>query len=430
MDSHTHHIDSSRHPYRPVAHQPLTAVQEENKTPVDESSPVMYVIKSIYNEIVGYTTFETLYYYNFFTAGLHLASAVIIFIISRNLEPQFAQIQEGLTRNFTDVSAPYIAAVCILNRTQMDINSTDFRDRRGWVYVEPEQTFDRRVYFAVLIVIFFSLSAVFQGGQGCFKESYKKRVESNGVNLVRYIEYSLSASVMMVAIAAGIMIYDVYTHILVFTCTMLCMLLGLVADYIGTVERFICEEFPGDKWQKWIELLHRLKWAVHLLGWVAILSPYILVFGVAYFRLLLKSSQCSQSQNASSDGPPEFVTYILLSQFLLFASFGVVQALQFCSYPQTEDKPDRTEDGIDGLKDGHKEVRKHEETPKNEKPKKVRMYRPERSLKHPNNVVDENDPYYLQLKRIGIATEHRFITLSMVAKSVLGWFIVANIIFV
>jgi hypothetical protein len=58
------------------------------------------------------------------------------------------------------------------------------------------------------------------------------------------------------------------------------------------------------------------------------------------------------------------------------------------------------------------------------------MYRPERSLKHPNNVVNENDPYYLQLKRIGIATEHRFITLSMVAKSVLGWFIVANIIFV
>jgi hypothetical protein len=65
MDSRSHHNDSSRHPYRPVAHQPLAAVQEENNTPVDESSLVIYVMKSIYNEIVGYTTFETLYYYIF-----------------------------------------------------------------------------------------------------------------------------------------------------------------------------------------------------------------------------------------------------------------------------------------------------------------------------------------------------------------------------
>jgi hypothetical protein len=358
-------------------HTPPNGVNNEVHT--GDKNMLESTIQPFFNEIVGITTFETLYYYNFFTAVVHLCSAIVIFILCINLEPHFAPIQEGLNRNFTDVTAPYIAAVCAVNGTHTGLNSMDGSDTRTWFYIQPEQAFDLRVYFAVLITTFFSLSAVFQAGQGCFKESYKLRVETNSANFVRYIEYSLSTSLMMVAIATAIKIWDIYTHILVFMCTMLCMMLGLVADYLRMAERTIREQgAPDDQWV----LVYRLKWVVLYLGWVAIFSPYIFVFAVSYFRAVLQSSKCSQN----SEGPSWVVTYITLTQFFLFAIFGFLQWWQFTSYPEGNSPRDA-------------------------------------------NKFDEEDPYYKELKRIGIATEHRFITLSMVAKSMLGWFIVANIIF-
>jgi len=286
----------------------------------------------------------------------------------------------------------------------------DGSDTRTWFYIQPEQAFDLRVYFAVLITTFFSLSAVFQAGQGCFKESYKLRVETNSTNFVRYIEYSLSTSLMMVAIATAIKIWDIYTHILVFMCTMLCMMLGLVADYIRMAERTIHEQLLTSAiWMNYTQGLNSLMWRVHYLGWIAMLSPYFFVFGVAYYRVSMDLSQCSQNSNASQQGPPDYVPVILFGQLGLFSAFGVVQTLQFMSYPYT-------------YENGNKY-------------KKIKLLPPGAELQQhyvPNEQAAgslQQYGYYDGMKDIGIAAEHRFISLSVFAKTLLGWIIVANIIF-
>ena len=348
-------------------------------------------IKKFFTELFGKeTTFETLYIYNFVTAGVHATSAFVIFILSLTIETSVARVEQCGFRNYTDTSGPYIADFCSVNNTFY--NSTGFS-----FYTKPEEIFDRKLYYAVIITLFFILSFVFQAGQGFYKESYKFRVENNQANFVRYIEYSLSASLMMMAIAASVSVMDFYTHILVFTCTMLCMLIGLVADYVRVMEFTIRSEntprvsqggnnnktsihnntpqdqrsntdvTPDTLWTRCADDLFWIKWGLHALGWIAILVPFLLVFSVAWARLALRSSPCSQSADASTEGPPWWVTPLIIVEFLLFLSFGAVHKFQFAS----------------------------------------------------------KDP--LQ-KKVGIRTELQFITLSAISKSVLGWFLVANVL--
>jgi hypothetical protein len=334
--------------------------------------------KGFFKQLVGInTSFETLYIFNFFTAGVHAISAVVIFIIAVGIEANVAVTEECGFRNFTDTNGPYIVDICVANNTLYNRTGVSF-------YRKQEEIFDERIYLAVLITMFFTLSALFQGGQGCFKEAYRERVETNQANAVRYIEYSLSASIMMLGLASVLAIMDIYTHILIFTCTMLCMMLGLVADYLRVMEFTIRSDvsFPPETtpdtetdesvtplnlWQRCAKDLRVLKWGVHALSWVAILVPFLFVFSVAWNRVAQRSGTCSQNQDSVDTGPPTWVTGIIITEFILFLLFGVVQSIQFGWW--TEDSQ----------------------------------------------------------KRIGIRTEHLFITLSALSKSLLGWFIVANV---
>ena len=393
---------------QPLLQAETSDLNSETKVDLQPSELRAFVL-----QVLGWgTTFETLYYYNFVTAGVHALNALMVALLSMNIEPDGVRIEEGPTRNFTHVTGPYIAATCTVNNTGILIDGT-YMDLKGpdtLFFVQPEQEFDLKTYFAILIVIFFSLSAVFQAAQGFSKEAYRRRVETNDVNVLRYIEYSLSASVMMVAIANGIMIFDIYTHILVFTCTMLCMMLGLVADYIRMAERTIHEQLLTSAiWMNYTQGLNSLMWRVHYLGWIAMLSPYFFVFGVAYYRVSMDLSQCSQNSNASQQGPPDYVPVILFGQLGLFSAFGVVQTLQFMSYPYT-------------YENGNKY-------------KKIKLLPPGAELQQhyvPNEQAAgslQQYGYYEGMKDIGIAAEHRFISLSVFAKTLLGWIIVANIIF-
>ena len=334
-------------------------------------------IEIILSNFFGLITFEFLYYLNFITAFVHLLSAMIILIMSLDLEPAIHPLKEG----GNSVIGPYLAAVCYTGTNETSSNQT-----RPHFHTEPEQAFDLRIYFAVLVTIFFFLSAIFQAGQGFFKEDYKERVETNGVNYVRYIEYSLSASVMMIAIASSLMIWDIYTHILIFTCTLLCMMLGLVADFVRVLEYNITRHLTERQgyWSECLTDLARLKWFTHYLGWIGILSPYLLVFLIAYVRSVSRSSNCLQAVDDSVGNVPTFVHFLLFFQFYLFSSFGFVQVIQFAYDPMY-----------------------------------MTLY-PE-----PNG----EDPYDKELKRVGIATEFCFVILSLIAKSILGWMIAANILF-
>ena len=366
------------------------AVEYNQSIGSDKSPTDGFHIKNMLSQLVGLnTSFETLYWYNFFTAAVHALSCILIFSLSLNITPEVAHVDHCGDKNYTEVFGPYLPSTCVAwTNTSMQFETV------------PEQQLDAKVYLATLVTSFFFLSAACQAGQGCFKEYYRDRVETNGVNLVRYIEYSFSASIMMLALACAVMVFDMYTHILIFTCTMLCMLLGIAADELRTIEMDLGAEKPpgsqdGNYWDILMRRMYLIKWFTHYLGWMAMLVPYIFVFMVQYFRAATLTAECLQNLPDSEDdrGPPAWVTAMIVIQFMLFAVFGVVQTVQFWYYPTNSEGE--------------------------------RVYRP--TAEHKEGDID---PFIDGNKRVGIRVELAYITLSAVSKTILGWTTAANLLFI
>jgi hypothetical protein len=146
-----------------------------------------------------------------------------------------------------------------------------------------------------LICSFFFLSFVFQSLQGV--------VQSRGIIMLakpqawvatlRFVEYSVSASVMLLAIAVQVGLTDVY---------LLCCLFGLVfaTNILGLIAEVVCAREEA--------------WVPHCLGWITCLLAYAPLLD-AY----LASMRCSDLQ------PPGYVNVIVFLEFALFSCFGFVQ---------------------------------------------------------------------------------------------------------
>jgi len=231
----------------------------------------------------------------------------------------------------------------------------------------------------------------------------------------------------MVAIACSLSVFDIYIHLLLFTCSWLCMMLGLVVDYLRMLEcnlrwKSIYSGVQID-WSKILADISRLKWFTHYLGWVAIFSPYFGVFFSAYFRVLLNSSACLKDVPSIAELIPTFVHVIVLSQLLLFSSFGVVQSLQLIDNPKDRNGNDL----LHPTKDTQKPKEGYQWEPESQ------ISPSEQSVTHlltPDQPMDTARILYeKETKRIGIKTEVRFVTLSLTAKSLLGWLIASNLLF-
>jgi hypothetical protein len=123
--------------------------------------------------------------------------------------------------------------------------------------------------------------------------------------------------------------------------------------------------------------VRKLKWFTHALSWVAIMVPYLCVFFVVYMFTANNEWTCLSGM---TNGPemPGWVHGIVVGQFILFSIFGLVQVTQFCS----NTRPDG----------GFEEAEK-------------------------------------RIEVVGIRTEYRFVLLSLIAKTMLGWLIAYNVIF-
>ena len=110
------------------------------------------------------------------------------------------------------------------------------------------------------------------------------------------MEYSVSASLMTIAIAVEVGITDAYTLMCMFVLMSSCMWFGLIAE---TTQKAL----------------------PHLAGWIAFVIAYVPILD-AYFT----------SINNSPVKPPDFVTAIVFAEFGIFALFGIVQLLSLL-YP-------------------------------------------------------------------------------------------------
>lgn len=155
------------------------------------------------------------------------------------------------------------------------------------------------VNLAWFVIAFFMLSSI---AHFYIATKYRKTYESDlilGINRVRWYEYALSASVMMIAISLLSGIYDLSSLILIFTLDALMNLLGLAME-------------------KENQKREKTNWLTFILGCIAGIVPWI-VFGIYVY-----------GASRFGDGNiPNFVYWIYVSIFIFFNSFAINMYLQY-----------------------------------------------------------------------------------------------------
>lgn len=150
----------------------------------------------------------------------------------------------------------------------------------------------------MLIALFLFLSAAFHL---IIATVYNKKYNSDlklGMNKMRWIEYSISASIMMVAISLLVGIYDSMTLVLIFGATAVMNLCGLVMEIHNQTTK-------------------KTNWISYWVGCLAGLLPWIAVA----FTMWLGADNGSAA--------PTFVYWIFVSIFVFFNCFAINMVLQY-----------------------------------------------------------------------------------------------------
>merc|ERR1712032_107869 len=156
------------------------------------------------------------------------------------------------------------------------------------------------VEIGVMAAVFLLMSSVAHAICLIRFKSYIKDI-NNGINVVRWYEYALSSSVMMIAIAGLFGCYDLATIILIFLVNASMNLFGLLQERMNP---------PGTK---------KVNWEPFIFGCVAGIAPWITV-ALYFFG--------SPDAEIFQEIPP-FVYAILFSYFVFFQTFPVNMWLQY-----------------------------------------------------------------------------------------------------
>lgn len=211
-------------------------------------------------------TFNGLRNYNLFASLLHAVQAFIILLLSKDY--------------LLTVTGSYL----FFNAKNQSL--------------EPTTTNLFVISLPALIIVFFVLSSV---AHLIIATIYNKRYDENlkkGINKARWIEYSLSASVMMVAIALLVGIYDVCSLLMIFTLTAVMNLMGLVMEIHNQTTK-------------------KTSWISFIIGCIAGAIPWVVI---AIYMWL----------GATYGKPaPDFVYWIFVSIFIFFNCFAINMVLQY-----------------------------------------------------------------------------------------------------
>ena len=184
-------------------------------------------------------------------------------------------------------------------------------------------------------VAFFLLSFFFQGLTvlpGVFRW-YIKLINSR-YNVLRWLEYSISASLMGVIIGHLNGIDSFWTLLLIFTSLATTMLLGLAHEHMNALLR-VLERSIQPKKTEWPGEIARaadpeaaallrggnawvFRWACHLYGWIPYLGTWAVLAGSFFYSI-----------NKSDTDPPAELAVIIYSLFFSFTGFAVNQIMQY-----------------------------------------------------------------------------------------------------
>jgi len=164
--------------------------------------------------------------------------------------------------------------------------------------LEPATTQLFDLSIPLLVASFFFISAA---AHLFIATVYNKKYNQDlgrGINKVRWIEYSISASIMMVAIAVLVGVYDFTNLLMIFVLIAIMNLLGLVMEVHNQTTK-------------------KTNWLSYWIGCLAGIIPWVVIG----FYFWLSAEQGS--------APPTFVYWIFVSIFVFFSCFAVNMVLQY-----------------------------------------------------------------------------------------------------
>ena len=227
-------------------------------------------------------------YINYAAIAAHLAFALYIFIQKKDWKAPFAvEWKDWVPANSTlkcfDTNINGTKNMC----TMVDRTDTLFNASIKWESG-----------------MFHLLSAVFETIAIYWNRDKYLRDASVGKNTLRWIEYSISASLMILIIAQVNGITSAWTQILLFAGTATLMVIGLV----GENERVNNTNGQNQKWA-----IHLMGWGLHLAIWTVIIWNFQLTM---------------TRQTSEVVKPPKAVQWMIYIIFVFFTSFGFVQLAQ------------------------------------------------------------------------------------------------------
>ena len=191
-----------------------------------------------------------------------------------------------------------IAVLALSKDLMLPISGSFLRFNSVSQSLEPTTKVLFNTSLPLLITIFLFLSAIAHFTIATIYNKQYTAQLSRGMNIARWFEYSLSASVMIVGIALLVGIYDAMSLVMLFALVAIMNLLGLVMEVHNQTTK-------------------KTNWLSYWIGCLAGVVPWIVIA----FYLWLGAD--------SGSSAPAFVYWIFVSIFIFFNCFAINMALQY-----------------------------------------------------------------------------------------------------
>ena len=256
---------------------------------------------------------------NWAAALLHLVNTILTFAFWAVAE----ESDRNATYKLSETYAPWVN-ITGMNTTDL-INGCPQSDASRIFPISEEFCVERRISYTSdlslwwLIIAFHFLSFLFQtlamaewDVSVCkinfVRENYAIEVEEHGTNVLRMIEYSISATLMQISIALILGIWERLVIGGVAALTVVTMLCGLIA-----------EQLKYDR--------KDMAWTAHFTGWVS-MSAVWLILGRQFGYTIEMANEMAKKAGEEPNLPPDFVYAIVVVIGLLYTGFGFIQLVQ------------------------------------------------------------------------------------------------------
>ena len=179
----------------------------------------------------------------------------------------------------------------------------------------------------ILIIVFHVISFIFQVGSSSSDEYYSE-LKLGKTNLGHFFEYSISATLMLVAMATQFGITDMYLLLSIGANCAGCMLFGMVAELLFYEDtqfkisiRTTTTKDTSDPPNNTCGISISGHWIAHAAGWFLLMVAII-----ATCSNLNSIDSCADSSDIK---PPTWVLILVSIEVFVFACFGLVQLISF-----------------------------------------------------------------------------------------------------